>query len=119
MEINGNIKESDCRFYQEEEVLKHCTVDDCWVIERGTVYDVTPFLEKHPGGAELVLARAGTDITDILNDENTHIHTHNAYSLLWEYRVGKIEKKVSIFFYVKLVHIFLELFNNLASTLCS
>lgn len=93
MEINGNIKESDCRFYQEEEVLKHCTVDDCWVIERGTVYDVTPFLEKHPGGAELVLARAGTDITDILNDENTHIHTHNAYSLLREYRVGKIEKK--------------------------
>lgn len=32
-----------------EEVAKHNTADSAWVIVEGGVYDVTDFLEDHPG----------------------------------------------------------------------
>jgi cytochrome b involved in lipid metabolism len=35
--------------FAEEEVEKHKFEDDCWVIVDGAVYDVTPFLNEHPG----------------------------------------------------------------------
>ena len=48
-----------------EEVAKHNTAEDCWVVlgEPGEkkVYDVTKFLDDHPGGPEIVLDKAGED----------------------------------------------------------
>lgn len=34
-----------------EEIKKHGSVDDCWVILHSKVYDVTDFVKEHPGGA--------------------------------------------------------------------
>lgn len=42
-----------------EEVLKHKSRKSCWVIVHGQVYDVTNFLDDHPGGAAVVLRHAG------------------------------------------------------------
>jgi len=33
-----------------EEVSKHCTQEDCWMVFNGVVYDVTEYLNFHPGG---------------------------------------------------------------------
>jgi hypothetical protein len=33
------------------------------LIPQGKVYDVTDFLDMHPGGAEIILANAGKDAT--------------------------------------------------------
>lgn len=35
-----------------DEVSKHNSQTDCWMAVRGIVYDVTEFLEQHPGGPE-------------------------------------------------------------------
>merc|ERR1712146_167202 len=35
--------------YSLEEVKKHNTEDDCWVVVDGDVLDVTNFLSDHPG----------------------------------------------------------------------
>lgn len=48
-----------------EEVQKHATRDDCWVIIAGNVYDVTEFLDIHPGGSAVILAAAGKDATKV------------------------------------------------------
>ena len=45
--------------YPAEEVASHNTRDSCWVTENGNVYNVTGFLDKHPGGADLILPHAG------------------------------------------------------------
>lgn len=46
-----------------EEVAKHNTRDDCWVIVNGKAYDVTEFLPEHPGGPGIIVKYAGKDAT--------------------------------------------------------
>ncbi|KAJ5438129.1 uncharacterized protein N7458_009127, partial [Penicillium daleae] len=45
------------------EVEKHRTRGSCWTIIGQTVYDITDFLDKHPGGASVLLQYAGNDAT--------------------------------------------------------
>ncbi|KAF9737134.1 glycolate oxidase [Paraphaeosphaeria minitans] len=49
------------RLISYEEVQKHATKDDCWVIINGLVYDMTDFLEAHPGGPNAIIQQAGKD----------------------------------------------------------
>lgn len=43
------------------EVLKHNTGRDCWSVIKGEVYDLTPYVKDHPGGANLIKAICGKD----------------------------------------------------------
>lgn len=55
--------------FSREEVARHCTRDDAWIIvhDKATgldkVYDVTEYVDEHPGG-ESILSHAGGDATE-------------------------------------------------------
>ena len=54
-----------------DEVKKHNTDKDCWVIIGDDVFDVTNFLADHPGGKKAIMLYAGQDATeefDMLHD---------------------------------------------------
>merc|ERR1712063_105936 len=53
--------------YTMEEVKKHNTKADCWVILNGKVLNVTNFLSEHPGGELAILTFAGKDATEEFN----------------------------------------------------
>merc|ERR1711966_102074 len=53
--------------YTMEEVAKHTTKDDCWVVVAGSVLNVTDFLKDHPGGELAILTFAGKDATEEFN----------------------------------------------------
>ena len=72
----------------EAEVAKHNTSKSCYVTIGKKVYDVTDFLDSHPGGPELVLDYAGKDIDAILKDEDSHTHSETAYEVLDDSLVG-------------------------------
>lgn len=45
-----------------EEVAKHRSAEDSWLVVDGKVYDVTSFVHQHPGGP-LIICAGGTDAT--------------------------------------------------------
>merc|ERR1711971_1019963 len=53
--------------YTKEEVAKHTSKTDCWVILDGKVLNVTSFLSQHPGGELAILTFAGKDATEEFN----------------------------------------------------
>jgi 4-hydroxysphinganine ceramide fatty acyl 2-hydroxylase len=52
------------------------------------VFDVTDFIDSHPGGGELVLEYGGKDVTEILKDVSSHAHSEAAYEVLDDSLVG-------------------------------
>ncbi|KAK4499765.1 hypothetical protein PRZ48_007951 [Zasmidium cellare] len=45
------------------DVRSHASKESCWVIINGKAYDVTDFIDHHPGGANTILRHAGKDAT--------------------------------------------------------
>ncbi|KAF8062729.1 hypothetical protein HT031_004059 [Scenedesmus sp. PABB004] len=72
--------------YTMEEVERHASEESCWFVHEGKVYDATPFLEEHPGGAESILISAGMDATDEFNS----IHSSKAKGMLAQYYIGDL-----------------------------
>lgn len=46
-----------------EEILQHNSSKSCWIVISGQAYDVTKFLDLHPGGPGIILRYAGKDAT--------------------------------------------------------
>jgi len=44
-----------------EEMATHTAKDDCWVALHGKVFNITDFLDDHPGGAKAILLYGGKD----------------------------------------------------------
>ncbi|XVE81377.1 hypothetical protein DITRI_Ditri15bG0058700 [Diplodiscus trichospermus] len=70
------------------QVSEHNTPKDCWLIINGKVYEVTKFLEDHPGGDEVLLSATGKDATDDFEDVG---HSDSARGMMDQYRVGEID----------------------------
>jgi hypothetical protein len=72
-----------------DEVAKHTTEKDCWVVVNGDVLNVTKFLPDHPGGKKAIMLFAGKDATDEFN----MLHKPDVVSKYApESIIGKIEK---------------------------
>ena len=55
---------AESRSFTRSEVAKHNTREDLWVIVDDTVYDMTAFLRRHPGG-DAPLRYAGADASAV------------------------------------------------------
>lgn len=49
--------------YTLAQVMQHKTPTDCWTTVSGGVYDLTPFVNQHPGGVENIIKICGIDGT--------------------------------------------------------
>ncbi|XP_067882975.1 cytochrome b5 reductase 4 [Heterodontus francisci] len=74
----------------EEELAQHNKKTDCWMCIRGMVYNVTPYLEYHPGGEEELMRGAGADGTELFNQIHNWV---NFESMLKECLVGRMASK--------------------------
>ncbi len=76
--------------YYISEIKKHNTENDCWIYANYIVYNVTPFLNKHPGSKSAILRYAGQNC-------DTHFNFHSKYAKqIWkQYKIGTIKHKHS------------------------
>ncbi|XP_071492807.1 cytochrome b5 reductase 4-like [Diadema antillarum] len=74
----------------EEELAKHNKIHDGWLSIRGQVYNVTPYMEYHPGGAEELERGLGKDATDLFNQIHRWV---NVESMLEKCHIGPLQKK--------------------------
>jgi cytochrome b involved in lipid metabolism len=70
------------------EASKHRSEKDCWLIIHGKVYDVTQFLDEHPGGYDIVVAASGKDGTEDFEEIG---HSSTAKEMLADYYIGEYE----------------------------
>lgn len=89
-------EDSGVKCYTLEEVQTHNMSKDTWLIIHDKVYDITHFMEEHPGGEEVLLEQAGTDATESFEDVG---HSTDAREMLQQYYIGELHlddrKKVS------------------------
>eukprot|EP01134_Creolimax_fragrantissima_P004922 CFRG4922T1 len=79
--------------YTPEEVAAHNTEEDIWFVVHGKVYDVTPFMDEHPGGEEVLLELAGADASVAFDDVG---HSTDAVNMLDEYYKGDLKGEIIV-----------------------
>ena len=71
-----------------DEVKKHNSAGDCWSIIDGNVYDLTNWVDSHPGGKERITAICGKDGTSSFLGK--HSNSNSAKSQLNRFELGKL-----------------------------
>ncbi|OQD94974.1 hypothetical protein PENSOL_c023G01191 [Penicillium solitum] len=73
--------------YTLEEVQQHNKPDDIWIVLHNKVYDVTKYLEDHPGGSAILIEVGGTDATEAFEETG---HSDEAREELVKFHIGDL-----------------------------
>ena len=76
--------------FSMDEVRTHNTAESAWVVLNRKVYDITPFLESHPGGKQILLRYAGRNATAPFN----RLHSKTAKLSVGDYFIGNCHPNV-------------------------
>ncbi|GMQ06361.1 hypothetical protein CsSME_00050989 [Camellia sinensis var. sinensis] len=76
------------KMYTKAEVSLHNMGTDCWIIIKDKVYDVTSYVEEHPGG-DAILAHAGDDSTEGFYGPQ---HATRVFDMIDDFYIGDLEK---------------------------
>ncbi|KAI9004888.1 cytochrome b5-like heme/steroid binding domain-containing protein [Phycomyces nitens] len=76
------------QLFTYEEVSTHNTRDDLYMIINNKVYDITKFVDEHPGGEEVLVDEGAKDATASFNDIG---HSPEASEMLEKYYIGDVD----------------------------
>lgn len=79
--------EETVKLYTRKDVAAHNTNKDNWFIIHNNIYDVTPFLNEHPGGEEVLIEQGGKDATENFEDVG---HSSDAREMMKKFKVGEL-----------------------------
>merc|ERR1712086_506672 len=86
-------EEKGLKTFSLEEVAEHIIAKgedkSIWTVVHDRVYDVTKFLDEHPGGEEIMIENAGIDSTEAFEDVG---HSSDAREMLKEYLIGNFKR---------------------------
>lgn len=71
-----------------QELAQHASEESAWIAVDGSVYDLTEFVDRHPGGREILLLALGRDATNLFN--SYHPFTALPRKVLAKYRIGSL-----------------------------
>lgn len=77
----------EAKLFSMKEIKEHNDNKSTWVVIHNSVYDVTAFLNEHPGGEEVLLEQSGQDATEAFEDVG---HSSDARELMGQYKIGEL-----------------------------
>ncbi len=72
--------------YSLADVATHPDRTSCWTAINGNVYDVTAWIERHPGGAERILSICGKDGSSAFSKK--HFGEPKPETMLASFKIG-------------------------------
>ena len=89
--------EDDIRLYSMEDVQKHGRFENqleasksYWIVIHDKVYDVTKWLDDHPGGEDILMENSGTDASEPWEDIG---HSSEARDKMKKYQIGELRQE--------------------------
>ncbi|KAL5572552.1 hypothetical protein UlMin_022149 [Ulmus minor] len=83
-----NANNKAAKAYSKVEVSLHKSRTDCWIIIKDKVYDVTSYVEEHPGG-DAILAHAGDDSTEGFYGPQ---HATRVFDMIDDFYIGDLKQ---------------------------
>jgi cytochrome b involved in lipid metabolism len=79
------------------EVAKHNSASDCWIIIQGSIYNVTQYLNIHPGGSDRIAPFCGQDATSaFVTQGGKGSHSSQASLDLSKLKLGQLNDTINI-----------------------
>jgi linoleoyl-CoA desaturase len=75
--------------YSWQEINRHNRKRDCWIVVDGGVYDVTRWVDAHPGG-DIICSLAGQDVSALFHSS----HFRDVTGLLKSFKIGTVASPV-------------------------
>ena len=75
------------KMYSLEEIKRHNSTESAWCIYKNGVYDITTYINEHPGGADHLLEAVGGDLTAAFDDQG---HSDDALKILNKFKIGEL-----------------------------
>jgi sulfite oxidase len=92
--IDMSKSETDFPIISRSEVERHASRETgVWVTYKGSVYDITDFVDSHPGGSEKIMLAAGKDIGPFWSVYQVHLSVNAAKELLADMQIGRLSEK--------------------------
>ncbi|CAD8083216.1 unnamed protein product [Paramecium sonneborni] len=82
-------RQTQLQSYTIQEVQLHNTQEDAWIVLSDNIYDITYYIDQHPGGREQILLGIGKDATFLFLQHHPWINFHY---ILEKFQVGYLVK---------------------------
>lgn len=96
LKTNQNTKDENQVYFTLDEVAKHNSKDDCWLLVRNNVYNVTSYIDKHPGGSKKIIPFCGKEATEAFMTQGkknkNKTHSSFAWQQLESLKIGSLKK---------------------------
>ncbi len=90
IEQSKSVKAETLTWYSSTEVATHNSAASCWSSIDGFIYDLTSFINLHPGGERAVAETCGIDGTAVFKD--AHGNSARKMAELQRYVVGILKE---------------------------
>ncbi|RNF02683.1 hypothetical protein TraAM80_06205 [Trypanosoma rangeli] len=75
-------------YFAREEVARHASESNLWMVVDGNVLDVSSFVQQHPGGLLIVEGAGGHDAAALFSE----FHLPSTVKLLEKYCIGRLNE---------------------------
>jgi cytochrome b involved in lipid metabolism len=90
--IEGNDNTNTLHYYTRFEIQRHNTEASAWIVAGDNIYDVTDYVEHHPGGKYSLMKKIGGGID---STKDLMFHSKSGQNHWKKYLIGKITKSPS------------------------